>query len=98
MRGNYLWQCVAQLRPFMDIYVKELHRTNCNDQGVLNVLVRLGKIARVRIWRHEDGIVLSMNVARTFKHNNAYVIHTGDNPKAIRAVKHVVKQAKQKSY
>ena len=25
----------------------------------------------------------------------AYVIHTGDNPKAIRAVKHVVKQAKQ---
>ena len=88
-----IFGAVAALRPMMITFVKELHRTGCNDQGVLNVLVRLRKLDGVRMWRHEEGIVLSMNIARTFVHDKAYVLHTGSNPGAIRAVRYIRQRA-----
>lgn len=69
----------------MTIFTSEIESTKCNDQGVLNVLVRTGRVFPA-IWRHEEGIVLSMNVDPNLaNYAEPYVLHTGDNPKSIKA-------------
>jgi hypothetical protein len=75
----------APLLTFLDAFVRELDRTGCVDQGVLNVLVYSGAV-KVHVWKHEKNVVRSLNVAQTFNHEGAYVVHTGDNPRAIESV------------
>jgi len=74
------------------LFVNELKETNCNDQGLLNILTYTGQVEKVVPghlvkWAYRDNIVLSMNVSRTFDHHGASVVHTGDNPKAVKAMK-----------
>ena len=79
------------LLKLLDVFVPTLQRTYCNDQGVLNALVYTRAITATK-WPHEQRIVLSMNVAKTFDLGAASVVHTGDNPKAISAVRKAVEQ------
>lgn len=84
------------LQNLLMTFNKEIQTTRCNDQGVLNVLVRTGRI-KPTMWYHEEGVVLSMNIAKEFDHANAFVVHTGDNPKAKAAIRGVVDRAKTAS-
>lgn len=72
----------AGLKDFLKVFVRKLKQTQCNDQGMLNILVYTGVI-KPTLWPHEDKIVLSMNVAKEYNYDGAYVVHTGDNPNAV---------------
>lgn len=74
-----------KIHRFLIIYTQELKKKQCNDQGTLNVLFYTG-VVKTRLFKHEDGVVLSMNKAETYDISSASVIHTGDNPLAIKAV------------
>lgn len=79
---------------FLTEYVKEIKTSQCNDQGVLNVMVwdaRFAPHTKPTIWTHEQGKVLSLNVAiAPYNTSTAHVVHTGDNPDAVHAMhKHI---------
>jgi len=79
---------VQSLLPFLSNFTETLRKTRCNDQGVLNVMHYYTKrFENVEIWKHEQRIVMSMNVAQDMNTDGAFVVHTGDNKKAIQTVK-----------
>ena len=79
---------VSGIKDTLKVFTRELRKTHCNDQGLLNILAYTNKLPhKPTFWKHEDGIVLSMNVAKTFNHSGASVAHTGDNSKAHKSLK-----------
>ncbi|GMH74833.1 hypothetical protein TrRE_jg9405 [Triparma retinervis] len=111
--GNKIWESIkensmicagtifgthGEMLRFLGTFNQELRRTECNDQGVLNVLIRTWNEKdrdqrKPIVWKFEDNIVLSMNVAKTFFHEEAYVVHTGDNPLAVAAIGEITSTA-----
>ena len=93
-----IWGVMTYVKDFLEIFTKELKKTGCNDQGVLNVLIYTNIFEHIpkHIWPHENEIVLSMNIAKSFKHDKAYVIHTGDGWRGRKAINHI-KKASQKA-
>lgn len=79
---------VSDLREFLHVFTEELTSTGCNDQGLLNTLIYTDAFKNnpPKLWKFEDNIVLHLNVAKNMSHEGAYVVHTGDNDKAIKSI------------
>ena len=83
-----IFGAVTPLRSFVRKFTDTLKETKCNDQGVLNVLTYTNQFDIPPIvWNYTERVVMNMNVAKTYDFEGAFVVHTGDNPKAVRAVK-----------
>ena len=83
-----IFGAVVPLRSFMTTFTETLRRSGCNDQGILNVLTYTDKFLEPpTVWNYTERVVMNMNVAKEYDFDGAFVVHTGDNPKAVRAVR-----------
>ena len=83
-----IFGAVVPLRSFMAKFTDTLKRTKCNDQGILNVLTYTNQFDEPPVvWNYTERVVMNMNVAKEYNFEGSFVVHTGDNPKAVKAVK-----------
>ena len=87
---------VKNVNVFLKEFVEMLQKTQCNDQGVLNVMFWTQNFSSIpRLQTHEEGVVQSLNVAQLFDISNAVVIHTGDNEKNKKIISPYIQAYKQ---